>query len=110
MKKAIILSLSAAALVAAGVAQAQQGNFRERLAERLAAKRNARGDIPTAPGKQTLAYGRDRLQKLDFYPAQNAKGPAPLVLFVHGGGWQRGSKDNAGSRWAPVHFPQAGYA
>lgn len=110
MKKAIILSLTAAALVAAGVAQAQQGNFRERLAERLAAKRNARGDIPTAPGKQTLAYGRDRLQKLDFYPAQNAKGPAPLVLFVHGGGWKRGSKDNADGGWKAPHYTQAGYA
>lgn len=110
MRKPIILSLAALALVAAGVAQAQQGSFRERLAERLAAKRSGKSDAPPAPGKQTLAYGRDLLQRLDFYPAQNAAGPAPLVLFVHGGGWKRGSKDNADGSWKAPHYTQAGYA
>jgi arylformamidase len=36
--------------------------------------------------------------------------PRPLVMFVHGGGWQRGSKDNASSRWLPAHLTQQGYA
>lgn len=39
---------------------------------------------------QTLAYGRDPLQQLDYYRA-SARG-APLVVFVHGGGWKRGDK------------------
>jgi acetyl esterase/lipase len=36
-----------------------------------------------------LAYGDDPAQRLDFYPGEN-KGP--LVVFVHGGAWQSGSR------------------
>lgn len=98
--RTLILSVAAASLVAGTLAQAAEGPLRQRLAERLA-QRNKGPDGPKAPGKQTFSYGSDRLQQLDFYPAQNARGPAPLVLFVHGGGWKRGSKDNAdGSGYA----------
>ncbi|SFF57754.1 alpha/beta hydrolase fold [Fontimonas thermophila] len=47
---------------------------------------------------------------LDFYAVPNARTPAPLVIFVHGGGWKHGSKDVAASRYAPAHFTQMGYA
>lgn len=40
-----------------------------------------------APAR-TLAYGSAPLQQADFWPG--ARGNAPLVLFVHGGGWKRG--------------------
>lgn len=110
MRKTAILSLAALALVAGGMAEARQGTLRERLAERMAAKRAQQGDVPPAPGKQTLSYGRDPLQRMDFYPAQNASGPAPLVIFVHGGGWKRGSKDSADGSWKAPHYTQAGYA
>ena len=59
---------------------------------------------PEAPGKQSLAYGTDPLQVLDYWPAQGLKGRAPLVVFVHGGGWKRGSKDNAGGLWKAPHY------
>ncbi len=40
-----------------------------------------------------IAYGKDARQKLDIYiPKQKFKG-APILVFVHGGGWKRGSKD-----------------
>jgi arylformamidase len=68
-----------------------------------------RGPAAAVPGKQTLTYGADPLQQLDFYPAQGARGPAPLVLYVHGGGWKRGSKETAASRHAPGHFAGLGY-
>ncbi|MFC0588190.1 alpha/beta hydrolase [Novosphingobium aquiterrae] len=110
MKKSALLSLAAMALIAGSMAEARQDSMRERLAERLAAKRGQRGDVPTAPAKQTLAYGRDPLQRLDFYPAQNAKGPAPLIVFVHGGGWKRGSKDTADGGWKAPHYTATGYA
>lgn len=72
---------------------------------------SALGTAPAPPpASATLAYGADRLQRLDLWKAQGRTRPAPLVLFVHGGGWKRGSKDNAASRWAPSHFPQQGYA
>lgn len=111
MKKIALLALAGAALTAGAMAEAAP---RERLRERIAEWRKARaqpsGPAVAAPAPITLAYGTDPLQQLDLWRPVNAPSKAPLVLFVHGGGWQRGSKDNAGSRWAPVHFPQAGYA
>jgi arylformamidase len=98
MKATILLPLTALGLALAGIAEARGD---DPLGERAAR---------ILPGKQTLSYGADPLQALDFYPATGAKDPAPLVLFVHGGGWKRGSKDNAGSRHAPGHFTSLGYA
>ena len=42
-----------------------------------------------------LAYveGGHERQKLDLYLPEKAGGPLPLILWVHGGGWQAGSKD-----------------
>jgi acetyl esterase/lipase len=98
MKSTIILSLAALGLALTGISEAREGGRLRDRAER------------TAPGKQTIAYGSDPLQQLDFYPAKGAKGPAPLVLYVHGGGWKRGSKETAASRSAPGHFTALGYA
>lgn len=106
-----ILMLGAAALVLGSVAEAAPGDrLRERLRERMAqrAGEDQRQRAPAAD--QTIAYGTDPLQALDFWGAKGARGPAPLVLFVHGGGWKRGSKDNATGAFKPVHYPQAGYA
>jgi acetyl esterase/lipase len=61
------------------------------------------------PPTQTFAYGPDSLQALDLWVPQGAS-KAPLVLFVHGGGWSRGSKDNATSRALPAHMLEQGYA
>ena len=42
---------------------------------------------------QDVAYGPDALQKMDLYPPQaSATGAAPIVIFVHGGGFTRGDK------------------
>jgi acetyl esterase/lipase len=58
----------------------------------------------------TLRYGADaRLQSLDFYPA--AKAPAPLVVFIHGGGWRIGDKATAGAgRDKAAAFTARGFA
>lgn len=111
MRKTAILALAGAALTVGAIADAAP---RERLRDRIAAWREARsapsGPAVAAPAPMTLAYGTDPLQQLDLWRPVSANSKAPLVLFVHGGGWKRGSKDNAASRWAPVHFPGAGYA
>jgi len=39
------------------------------------------------PRRLDLAYGPTAGQKLDFFPAAGA-GPAPILVFVHGGYWQ----------------------
>lgn len=68
------------------------------------------GAIPEPPpASATIAYGADPRQRLDVWRA-HADDPAPLVLFVHGGGWRYGSKDTASSRWLPTHLPPRGYA
>lgn len=106
MLKATVISLGLLAMTVTAMAEARPGG---RLRDRLG-NRDAAAAVPEIPGKQTLSYGTDKLQQLDFYPAQGAKGPAPLVLYVHGGGWKRGSKDTAASRYAPGHFTGLGYA
>jgi len=57
---------------------------------------------PPAPGTVEHAYGQDPKQRLDLVkPAGVAK--APVLLFVHGGGWSIGDKAHAApekARWA----------
>ncbi|QIG80676.1 alpha/beta hydrolase [Stakelama tenebrarum] len=55
-----------------------------------------------------IAYGGDSLQRLDYYPAPAAG--APLIVFVHGGGWKRGDKGNATGETKVRHFHDRGYA
>ena len=108
MRNTVILSLAALGLIGASVADARPaGKWRERIAERMAARSQA---SPAAATPQTLSFGSNPLQVLDFYRAQGTAKPAPLVLFVHGGGWKRGSKDNAAGGWKQVHYPASGYA
>jgi acetyl esterase/lipase len=71
----------------------------------------AAADAPGAPaaGKTEYAYGADSLQTLDFWPATGTK-PAPLIVFVHGGGWKRGDKGNATGADKVTHWVGDGYA
>lgn len=43
-----------------------------------------------------LAYRKDghERQKLDLYLPEKSDRPAPLIIWIHGGGWQGGSKEN----------------
>lgn len=108
MRKAIILTLAGAALIVGTLAEARPGDrLRERLGGRGGANADAAAPQPTP--KQTMSYGSDRRQQLDFYPPANGNRRAPLIVFVHGGGWKRGSKDVAGSRYAPAHYTGIGY-
>ncbi|MBA4307216.1 MAG: esterase [Sphingopyxis sp.] len=59
-------------------------------------------------GATEMSYGSEPLQKLDFWPAPQDK--APLVIFVHGGGWKRGDKNNATGQSKAPHYRAQGYA
>ncbi|WP_336964781.1 alpha/beta hydrolase [Sphingobium aquiterrae] len=63
-----------------------------------------------APGGQDIAYGASPLQHIDFWRAKAAAADAPLVLFVHGGGWTRGDKRNATGATKVTHYLDLGYA
>ena len=52
----------------------------------------------TAPRlERDLAYGDHPRQRLDVHAAASAGSPAPVVLFVHGGGFVRGDKHVPGT-------------
>lgn len=83
-------------------------NCRSAIGERARSQDGNALSVASAKGAAEYAYGNNDLQKLDFWKAQSAN--APLVVFVHGGGWKRGDKDNAtGSSKAP-HYLEQGYA
>ncbi len=63
---------------------------------------------PPPPGTRELAYGEDAKQKLDLMLPANSTN-APLILFVHGGGWSIGDK-RTGAGVKAAHFNAAGWA
>jgi len=107
MRRQALKTLSAIALAVLLVspAPAQNGTLRERLRDRLA----SRTAEPAAPGATEQAYGPRPLQKLDLWRVQASR-PAPLVIFVHGGGWKRGDKNNATGAAKVTHLLGRGYA
>ena len=73
--------------------------LRERLEHAREASRQPALRAPELPpGTRVLhdlAYGPDPRQRFDVYlPASPHN--APVILFVHGGGWANGNKDNPG--------------
>ena len=64
-------------------------------------------------GVLDIAYGPEPLQKLDIFAPDGASG-APVLFYIHGGGWRAGSKDgnsftaeavNAkGALWVPIDY------
>ncbi len=110
MKHRTILLFGAAALLATGIAQAKPG---DRMRERRAAREAAAVPADAGPAQradQVIAYGSDPAQSLNFWRAKGRAGAAPLIVFVHGGGWSKGSKDNATGRAKAEHYPAQGYA
>jgi acetyl esterase/lipase len=71
----------------------------DRLRQRQALRDDGADDAPARrfvppPGvtvESDLAYGNDPAQQLDVYRPADGHG-APVLLFVHGGGWRRGDK------------------
>ena len=68
----------------------------------------AGASAPPSPGTRELAYGADPKQRLDLLVPAGAK-RAPLLLFVHGGGWSIGDK-RTGAGVKAAHFTAQGWA
>ncbi len=63
----------------------------------VAAAQDTQGLVP--PGtrvEKNIAYVKDghERQRLDIYLPAKGDGPFPVIIWLHGGGWIRGSKDN----------------
>jgi len=56
--------------------------------------------------KSDLAYGDDPLQKLDVY-LPDAPVKAPVMVYIHGGGWAKGDKAAVGAK--PAFFNDKGW-
>src|SRR3546814_1260346 len=57
----------------------------------------------------TIAYGDDRMQKVDVWRPAGA-GPFKTVLMVHGGCWQTAVADRSLMDWIAADLRDAGYA
>src|SRR5262249_10317211 len=46
--------------------------------------------------ERNLEYVKDghERNKLDLYLPEKADGPLPIIVWIHGGAWKAGSKDN----------------
>ena len=60
------------------------------------------GQAHAAPARE-VSYGPN---KLDIYPATSPARNAPIVVYLHGGAWRRGSKGKVGSK--AKYFNQRG--
>ena len=58
---------------------------------------------------RNMSYVKDghERNKLDLYLPDKADGPLPVIVWIHGGAWSGGSKDNPGQA---VAFVKKGYA
>lgn len=92
-------------LAALGLARpGRRDTLRERFRQRLATGRGGfddgigadNGTLLELPPGATLdadiPYGDDPAQRLDVYRPAAGTSAAPVIVFVHGGGWRRGDK------------------
>ncbi len=91
--------------------------FGKRVADRL--KNNSKGawqkkiPVPKTINRKTdVRYrkGGSNSWKLDIlWPKAKPKTPRPAIVFVHGGGWSGGDKDNGLWRNMPIAYAEKGY-
>jgi acetyl esterase/lipase len=96
---------------AASLRERMQGQRGEGAAQRgpgMGARAGAgAGAYASAKVSSTVVYGDHLRQQVDVYTPDDAVGDAPLVVFVHGGGWQIGNRSMVQAK--PQHFKDQGY-
>jgi acetyl esterase/lipase len=65
------------------------------------------GASASATVSRTVVFGEHPRQQVDVYTPKDPVGDAPLVLFIHGGGWQIGNRSLVQAK--PQHFNAMGY-
>lgn len=110
LSRAIPLALVLGSLLATSACPAD-ASLRDRIREHMSKRFEKQLKDDMVGGGRQMAYGSDPLQVLSFWePLATTDEPSPLILFVHGGGWKRGSKENATGKAKLAHFTGEGYA
>ena len=89
------------------LSQPCKGEMMQAMARRM---QQSDTSTETTARARTIAYGSNGAQKLDLYLPESAR-PArgyPIAVFVHGGGWSKGSKDMVQQK--PDFFNAQGWA
>ena len=110
MKRLAIATLLLATIAIAVLPAGAQG-LRERMQQMRDASRQERQVAVPAGGTaiRNVAYGPDPAQRFDLYlPANPSR--APVVFYVHGGGWANGDKTNPGLANKLAYWLPKGYA
>lgn len=110
MKRLAIAALLLATIVIAALPAGAQ-RLRERMQQMREASRQERPVEVPAGGTaiRNVAYGPDPAQRFDLYlPANPSR--APVVFYVHGGGWANGDKTNPGLADKLAYWLPKGYA
>ena len=79
--------------------------MRETRGDRAGREQPRSGQVRTG---EEISFGADPLQKADFW--RGVREQAPMVLFVHGGGWKRGDKQMMQGSAKLSHWQAQGYA
>lgn len=108
-RPAIATFILATIAIAALPAGAQR--LRERMQQMRETSRQERLVEVPAGGTvvRNVAYGPDAAQRFDLYLPANAS-RAPVVFYVHGGGWASGDKTNPGLTNKLAYWLPKGYA
>ena len=100
-----------ATVLAASVAVAANAGLGERLEQARAAGRQEHAiAVPAAvTAVRNFAYGSDPAQRIDVYLPANVH-QAPVLFYVHGGGWAYGDKANPGTETKVAYWCARGFA
>ena len=75
--------------------------------ERIEWRERGTGRYASARVSGTVIYGGHLRQQVDLYAPDQALGDAPLIVYIHGGGWQIGNHKRVDEK--PGHFTAQGY-
>lgn len=111
MKRSAIAALLLAGIAISWLPRAGAQGLRERMQQAREASRQERPVAVPAGGTaiRNIAYGSDPAQRFDLYLPANAS-RAPVVFYVHGGGWVNGDKTNPGLANKLAYWLPKGYA
>ncbi len=122
IRRTAALGLGAAALIALPLLAAERrtcfsqecrSELRERAlslqprGERSEWRSRGTGRYASARVSGTIMYGGHLRQQVDLYVPDQAAGDAPLIVYIHGGGWQIGNHKLVQEK--PGHFTAQGY-